>query len=250
VPSPPPLWIDPTGEALDFPSIIMRFVPGHVNRAELDRMEPAVRRRVDESFVSSLAALHTQDWSAEELPSIPRPSEDDAAASQLDLWEQAYRTAAPGGEPGLTLVLQWLRAHTPVASRVSLIHGDFRYGNLLFDESGVTALVDWELAHFGDPAEDVVWPFRAFRRNTASLAPWPAFLASYEERSGIEIPRENWQFYRVLSAWKTGVICLTARTSFINGGTNDIVNGHMGLNVGMHAEQALRWIAEIEGGSR
>src|SRR5207237_1414852 len=59
--------------------------------------------------------------------------------------------------PALELGLRWLRAHEPSASPPCLVHGDFRLGNLLADEDGLVAVLDWELAHLGDPVEDLGW---------------------------------------------------------------------------------------------
>jgi aminoglycoside phosphotransferase (APT) family kinase protein len=247
MPVPQPLWVDEQGTDLGNPAIVLRHVAGESARSVLKQREPAVQETVDRDFVEVLARLHTQTWASDELPFLPRPEPERAALDQLQIWEDIYRATAPDGEPGVSAVLAWLRRNAPIAERVCLLHGDYRYGNLLFDSTGITAVLDWELAHFGDPAEDLVWPFRAFRTATATLMPWPDFIAVYRAATGDRVTARNWQYYRVYSAAKTAIIGLTARAGFLNGGTNDIINGHMGLNVGYHTEQALRWIDDIDG---
>ena len=60
--------------------------------------------------------------------------------------------------PVFELALRWLRDHDPGPSReMTLVHGDFRHGNLIIGPDGVRAVLDWELAHFGDPMEDLGW---------------------------------------------------------------------------------------------
>ena len=66
--------------------------------------------------------------------------------------------------PTLELVHRWLDDHRPEIAEPSLVHGDFRLGNLMVDGTGLRAVLDWELAHLGDPMEDVAWPIiRAWR---------------------------------------------------------------------------------------
>jgi aminoglycoside phosphotransferase (APT) family kinase protein len=60
--------------------------------------------------------------------------------------------------PALALGLRWLAAHPPTPpERPSIVHSDFRNGNLIVDEDGLAAIIDWELAHIGDPMEDLAW---------------------------------------------------------------------------------------------
>jgi len=66
--------------------------------------------------------------------------------------------------PLLVEAFIWLKAHLPVAPRVSLLHGEYRPGNFLYEGSQIRAVVDWEYAHLGDPVEDLGWAFlRQFR---------------------------------------------------------------------------------------
>ena len=78
---------------------------------------------------------------------------------ELDRHEQIFRAIAPEPHPAFELAFRWLNAHCAEhreGPRV-LVHGDYRMGNVLFDEGGMRAVLDWELAHVGDPAEDLAW---------------------------------------------------------------------------------------------
>jgi hypothetical protein len=84
-------------------------------------------------------------------------SDDDPALAACALWEAAIDEI---GEPlpAVEAGLRWLRLNPPPAPpRERLVHGDFRLGNLIVDESGLAAVIDWELCHSGDPAEDIGW---------------------------------------------------------------------------------------------
>ncbi|MEO8114742.1 MAG: phosphotransferase family protein, partial [Phenylobacterium sp.] len=76
---------------------------------------------------------------------------------ELDRYEEVYR-ATEAQRPILDLAFQYLRKHLPEPAEPVLLHGDFRNGNIMFHpELGVAAVLDWELAHIGDPAEDMGW---------------------------------------------------------------------------------------------
>ena len=80
----------------------------------------------------------------------------DPALAQLTEWERQLDAI---GEPlpAVELGLRWLRANAPEPVEATLVHGDFRLGNFIVDGDGLAAVIDWELAHLGDPAEDIGW---------------------------------------------------------------------------------------------
>ena len=79
------------------------------------------------------------------------------AAKEIGELERDYRSF-DWPRPVFELALRWLREHDPgPSSEVTLVHGDFRHGNLIIGPDGVRAVLDWELAHTGDPMEDLGW---------------------------------------------------------------------------------------------
>jgi aminoglycoside phosphotransferase (APT) family kinase protein len=93
------------------------------------------------------------------------------------------------------------------------VHGDFRLGNLIVDESGVAAVIDWELAHVGDPVEDLAWmcvPAWRFGGDlpVAGLGEREALLAAYRAASGRAVDVELLRWWEVLCIVKWGVICV------------------------------------------
>ena len=101
-----------------------------------------------------LGRLQAMDYSGLELKETP--AGEHPALQQLDEYA-GFLDELDDPRPAFELGLRWLRDHVPASWRPGLVHGDFRNGNLMFDESGVLAVLDWELVHPGDPMEDVGW---------------------------------------------------------------------------------------------
>jgi aminoglycoside phosphotransferase (APT) family kinase protein len=145
------------------------------------------------------------------------------ARLELDRYEEVYR--ATGAErPILDLAFQHLRRHTPEPVEPVLLHGDFRNGNIMFDpERGVAAVLDWELAHIGDPAEDMgwictnSWRFGHPEKPVGGFGDYAELLAGYEAAGGRRIPLERVRFWQTLGSLRWGVMCLTMYMSWQSG---------------------------------
>ena len=116
--------------------------------------------------------------------------------SSGDLWERLYAELDSVDEPhpAIELGLAWCRERLPLERPRVVCHGDFRIGNLMVDDSGIVAVLDWEFAHLSDPAEDLAWPLiRAWRfgndaRRLGGIADIEPFLDRYAELTGLERP--------------------------------------------------------------
>ena len=174
-------------------------VPGFGHIAE---SPPDERRAVMEDLVDAIASLHVLDLDSLALPDdrrLPRPAtarecalnEVEAIASQ---WKDFL---ANYNEPLVTYALDWLRRFAPdEVARVSLVQGDTGPGNFVFDGPRVTAVVDWECGHFGDPLEDL--------GNICVREFWTpsghvdrALFERYEKASGIAVNLQTVRYYRV-----------------------------------------------------
>jgi aminoglycoside phosphotransferase (APT) family kinase protein len=92
---------------------------------------------------------------------LARTDIDSAAGTQLASWQDLFMRERLEPHPTLVYGFAWLRRHLPVATRISVVHGDLRFGNLLHHAGRLTALLDWEMVHLGDPVEDLGWGYRA-----------------------------------------------------------------------------------------
>jgi aminoglycoside phosphotransferase (APT) family kinase protein len=115
--------------------------------------------------------------------------------------------------PVLQLGLNWLRDNPRAAPRRSLVHGDFRNGNLLVDEHGLVAVLDWELAHSGDPVQDLgyisanVWRFGA-PLPVGGFGEYADLLAGYASVTGSAPPMHDIHYWQVHAALSWGIVCL------------------------------------------
>lgn len=220
VPAPRALWIDEDGSSLGAPTIVMERVFGVTDILALRAPEPAGRNlAVALDFADAAAKLHRVDLHG--LDFLDTPTPQSAAAEQIALWETQFLKHRMEPHPAIAFAFQWLKSHQPVAERISLVHGDYRFGNFLFEGERITALLDWEMAHLGDPVEDIAWAYRALWTPEMHL-PLDGFVARYEAAGGPNVRLENLLFYRLFGEVKHAVISLTAARSFADGRTNNL----------------------------
>lgn len=227
LPVPRILWIDLSGEWLQRPFFVMEWLAGQAPLGTFpDGYPAAVQTRVTEQFVAILARIHRLDWRALglEVLGVPAPGTE-PARTQLTHWRHIYTQEALEPHPILEEAFLWLTAHVPSTDRITLVHGDYRSGNYLFTDDGtVTAMLDWEMAHLGDPMEDLGWACMRFwsgRGLAVGLTTRADLLARYEQASGIPVSEERVTFYEVLGIVKMAVIALTGIRSFCDGKTHD-----------------------------
>lgn len=137
---------------------------------------------------------------------------DDAAiepAAEVDKWCRTLETVDSALAPGWQEVADALRATTPPPMRPAIVHGDFRLGNLLADEHGITAVIDWEIWSVGDPRIDVGWFLinsdpDTYRRETPYLGTTPPIdelAAEYRDALGSSVPHLEW--FQALACFKS-----------------------------------------------
>jgi len=159
------------------------------------------------------------------------------AQGELDRYEEVYR--ATGAErPILELAFQYLRRRLPEPAAPVLLHGDFRNGNLMFDpERGVVAVLDWELSHIGDPAEDMgwictnSWRFGRPDRPVGGFGDYADLLAGYAAAGGRPIELSRVRFWQMLGSLRWGVMCLTMYLSWANGVEKSVERPMIGRRV-------------------
>lgn len=214
VPVPPALWCDETGEWLGQGFFVTAFVAGTATMRPLraDGVVPELRS-VALELAQAAARLHRFDWQTAGLEALAPVAASDAALTQLSLWEDQFQRQRLEPHPAMVWAFEWLRAHAPSADRVSIVHGDLRFGNLLYDGGRLTAILDWEMTHLGDPTEDLGWAYRALWSPERSL-PFEEFLAAYEHEAGWTVDRDRLRWYQAFSEVKHSMISLTGARSF------------------------------------
>jgi aminoglycoside phosphotransferase (APT) family kinase protein len=212
VPVPAPLAIDGEGGRFGTAGMLMSFVEGTSVAPRILRKPEfeGARRRLTRQLGEALARIHSID-TADLDDVLPDPGHDPALA-QISEWERELDEI---GEPLPTveLGLRWLRANAPEPVEPRVVHGDFRLGNFIVDTNGLAAVIDWELAHLGDPAEDIGWLcIRSWRfgkddRPVAGVGQLDDFLAAYEAAGGRGIEHDRVRYWEAFGNVKWAVIC-------------------------------------------
>ncbi|MCZ6859260.1 MAG: phosphotransferase family protein [Alphaproteobacteria bacterium] len=155
--------------------------------------------------------------------------------------------------PAIELGFAWLEDHLPAAlGQPYLVHGDFRLANFMADTGGLTGVIDWELAHFGDPAEDLAWVcLRSWRFSrpdlaVAGVAERSVLYDAYHGAGGRPISREEIHFWEVLGTVRWAVICLYQGAQFVRGVRADLAFGAVGRRVSEPLYDLIRLIENRE----
>ena len=154
---------------------------------------------------------------------------DPAGVGGLEATDQlAYYTdvLASLGQPHpvLELVHNWLVDHRPTSERTCIVHGDFRLGNVIVGPDGLRAVIDWELAHLGDPMEDLGWLcVKAWRFGgvppVAGLGGYDELFAAYEDAGGGAVDPVVVHWWEVLGTWKWAIMCVLQANVHLTGAT-------------------------------
>jgi aminoglycoside phosphotransferase (APT) family kinase protein len=222
VPVPEPLAFEPKEGRFGTAGMLMGFVEGTSVAPRILRKPEyeEARSRLTPQLAEALARIHSIDPAGLEGV-LPEPGGDPALA-QLSEWERQLDEI---GEPlpAVELGLRWLRANAPEPVESALVHGDFRLGNFIVDEDGLAAVIDWELAHLGDPAEDIGWLcIRSWRfgnddQPVAGVGDLDQFIAAYEGAGGGEVDRDRVRYWEVFGNVKWAVICARQAHDHLSG---------------------------------
>jgi aminoglycoside phosphotransferase (APT) family kinase protein len=158
-------------------------------------------------FIDVLAALHRFDWRAAPIATIyDGCTPADTAHRQVNHWSAAIDRWALKRYPMLDWATQWLRDNAPTAPQISIVHGDYRFGNFLRDGGRVSAVLDWEMLHFGDPHEDIGYACVPLNnlgsRKLYGMMPRDEVIERYEKNASFKVDRRSVRYYEVLAIYK------------------------------------------------
>ena len=161
-----------------------------------------------------LARLHTMDPDA--FPHLRRATPAELVAQYKDVY-----ATSDWPRPVFDLAFRWLDANCPPPpEHVRLVHGDFRNGNLMIGPDGVRAVLDWEIAHVGDPMEDLgwictsPWRFGAIDKPVGGFGQREDLWAGYEAAGGVPVKREHAHWWEVFGSMRWGVMCAGMTAAF------------------------------------
>jgi aminoglycoside phosphotransferase (APT) family kinase protein len=194
--------------------LVSRFVDAETIARKILRDDEyaAARQRFAADCGRALAAIHSIPADA-----VPELQAGDPLAQYRQMLD-GYGDPIPAFE----LAFRWLEDHRPASTGQSVVHGDFRLGNLMIDRDGLRAVIDWEGAHLGDPMEDLGWMcVRAWRfggeQPVGGMGTYGQLLSAYEEAAGCRLDPEVVRWWEVLGTLKWGVICIMQARTHLDG---------------------------------
>jgi len=200
---------------------VMEFVPGRVFwDPALPGLEPAERAAIYDAMNATLAAIHSVDLEAVGLVDYGRPGS--YFARQFATWSRQYRATETEILPEMERIMAWLQANMMADDgRVSLVHGDYRLDNVMFDPVAprVAAVMDWELSTLGHPLADLAYQCMLWRmppgpvlsglegvaRSQNGLPVEEEYVARYCDRTGLS-RIDDWHFYLVFGLFRLAAI--------------------------------------------
>jgi aminoglycoside phosphotransferase (APT) family kinase protein len=213
-------------EVLGAPFYLMEYIEGHILSssipAELNGSEDAVRI-LCESMVDAFAQLHQINVAEVGLTELDRG--DGYVARQVSGWSKRYRDARTADVPDAESLMSWLSTHQPPDVEHALIHGDWRFDNLVLGSQGeLIGILDWEMSTVGDPCMDLgaamsywvqadddpdFFQFRKQPSDAPGMLTRSEIVERYSARMGGEVAeslRVNWKFYEIFGLFRLAVI--------------------------------------------
>jgi len=234
LPVPRVFWVDHECRWFPEPAIVYSFLdgvakPSHNTSGRIVGLGtdfgPVLREKLAPQFLEHLARIHTADIRTMSLATMdcPQPGTTDCARRQLDQARRIWEEDRPEASPLMEVAAGWMARNLPTLDRVSVVHGDFRSGNFLFDEptGQITAWLDWERGHLGDRHRDLAWMTQLEKGHfsedgkiyyVCGLIPLDEFYERYEQVSGLSVDPDRLAFYRTLNCFQ--IITTTMATAY------------------------------------
>ena len=215
------------GAEIGFPFFICTHVEGAVATPWAgSALDGDHRRIIAKQFIEILAALHCVDWTQTPLAPAAGASPARIELQPIATWRKTLARPTARYYPLLDWGGRWLEDHCPVPPRVTIVHGDYRIGNFLEQDQKITAILDWELTHIGDPHEDLGWAllptFNAGSRKFYGVMERQEVIDIYQNASGIELSPKSLAFYEAFALYQAAGIQMCAVHAFEVGRFNDM----------------------------
>jgi aminoglycoside phosphotransferase (APT) family kinase protein len=250
VPVPRPRWGSSDPAILGAPFFLMDRIEGEAlpRRLLRDDAYASARAGMAATLGTIAARIHALDLAGPDLAALPRPARDRSPARiEVQRVATSIRELAVEPHPVLDLAERWLLERAPKAPRIALVHGDYRVGNVIFDASGVRAILDWELVHVGDPIEDLGWLCtRAWRFGS----PLPAggvgtrkqLVEAYEAASGTKVDRAALRFWEACGSFKLALVFIMQSRVFLDGRVRSVELASLGRRTVEAEDELLRFL--------
>lgn len=230
IPVPEALFLETEPEALGAPFFVMGRVEGGepLNPFKMDEIEPH-RADIGRQFFHHLGAIAALPVIGSPLAAeMEMPAPDQCWRKELAYWANEIRTKAASPQPIAEAAIRHLeRNPPPPAQRLSIVHGDYRTGNYLHDGAGkINAILDWEMAHIGDPYEDLAWATDLLwcgndQARAAGFLPWPEAIGVWQQASGCTFDPVAFEWWSIFANIKALGIWVSSAKAFKDGANDD-----------------------------
>ena len=239
------------------PFAVQGFVTGTAQGRRIVR-DPALPQFGDALAAGighELAKIHSIRPVAGMLPFLTAPNDNPSRRIVAEL--RAGLTTASEPRPALEYILCWLDANAPEPRVTTLVHGDFRTGNYMVDAGHLTAVLDWEFCHWGDPREDIgwfiarCWRFGNDDKVAGGIAKFAALLEGYNAATEIKVSAQEVQYFEVQAAARWAAIALLQGDRFVKGGERSLelaLTGLMPPEMEFDALEIIEKLAAKSGG--
>jgi aminoglycoside phosphotransferase (APT) family kinase protein len=233
VPVPEALWLEQDVRWLEQPFFVMEELVGFESRPQMLMAPPYVAHleRLGEQKWTILGEIAKADPHALRLhEAMPVVAPDAAWRRELEHWERVLDEDEVCPQPIIRAAIRWLRRNPPPpAQKLAVVHADYRTGNFLFDADGnVRAILDWEMAHLGDPLEDLAWSINriwcwARDERRGGLLPRARAIELWEKSSGLSADPTALHWWELFSCVKGQGIWVSSAREYETGKNQDPV---------------------------
>lgn len=228
---PEALYIETDTKWLGRPFFVMERIVGSNVSSFYTPIEESVVNKVGRQFWTELGRIAGADPKAIGLADkLERVEPENCWQRELTYWENIINEDELQPQPIARAAIRWLRKNPPpAAQKISVVHGDYRTGNFLYNDNGeITAILDWEMCHLGDPLEDLawaadpIWAFEGTDRPGGLIQREEAFRL-WEEASGLKVDPVAFRWWEIFNMVKGLAIWISAGNEFNTGSNKDIV---------------------------
>ncbi len=241
-------------DVLGGPFYLMDLVEGEAIARRIFRapeLEEA-REALPAQLGEALARIHRMDPNAEGLQGLPAPQPGDSSPQEQLLQLRRGIDMAPSATPVCELAYRYLERNLPDELDRTLVHGDFRVGNVMVGPEGLRAVLDWELAHLGDPHEDLAWMctktwrFGNVDKPVGGIGARQPFYAAYEKESGRTLDQDALRYWEILCSLKVAVVWIIQVNAFLSGVRPSVEQAAIGRRMA-ETELDLLQLLEVAG---